>query len=558
MKTLRSLIISILLLALCYFSLPPLTQAVPSHQDEAQILNSLGLLKGSSNGFNLERKPTRAEGAVMLVRLLGGENQAIGQNYQHPFRDVPAWASPYVGYMYTASLTQGSGPATFSPDDPLSALAYTAFVLRALGYSDQSGDFDYNSSLDKARELGMLTSQRVAALANRPFIREDMVNLSYLALKMPLKNRSTTLIEKLVYQDRAVSPAAAQESGLIGQGAGLISQVSFADKASPDTNNQYSVSSSYELQDALERAILNLQPQITLSFSNYPGDPFADFKGAMNQAEAEIENSTGLVNLINEWRYEGNDRILNVGFSFRYSWSQLVQLNLKADKIIESLLENNQTDYEKEKLLHDYIINNCRYDYDNYQRGAIPETSRTAYGVLLQGRGVCQGYAEAMNILCRKAGLSSMMVKGQSRGENHAWNLVEIEGKYYHVDPTWDDPYYSNGQDALAYDYFNLSDDEILKDHMWERNEYPPCNSMQYNYHFYNGQYENDYSGFADYVSSAIARGEKSIDVRISDFNLSDYSDLGPLVFQSRAVTYYHYSINEAQGVVKLFGLEYR
>lgn len=233
-------------------------------------------------------------------------------------------------------------------------------------------------------------------------------------------------------------------------------------------------------------------------------------------------------------------------------------MNVKTDKIVESLLSNKQNDYEKEKLLHDYIINNCRYDYENYQQGTIPETSRTAYGVIALGRGVCQGYAEAMNILCRKAGLSSIMVKGDSRGESHAWNLINIQGKYYHVDSTWDDPVTSNGQDYLSYDYFNLSDDEIIKDHKWNRSDYPAGNSMQYNFHVYNGLFVNDYSGFADYVSSAIDREEKDVYLRIGYFEPEDYASLESLVFQSKKVSYYHCSINEEQGIVKLFGLEYR
>ncbi len=338
MKTLRAWIVFVLLITLPLITSPVITLATPNHQDKALILSSLSLLKGGANGFELERQPTRAEGAVMLVRLLGQENQARQQNYRHPFRDVPAWASPYIGYMYQFSLTQGSSPSTFSPGEPLSAQAYTTFVLRALGYNDQAGDFDYNASLEKASQLGMLSAQQAAAIAAHTFIRDDMVNISYLTLTMNLKNQDKTLIEKLVYEDRAVSEASAQRNGLIDPGQEVFSQTSFANTASPDDNNQYNVSSSRDLQAALELAMLNLQPQITLGFTNYPGDPLEDFETVIDRTQSAIENNTGLINLISEWRYEGNAQRLKVSFAYRYTWTQLVQLNQQGDKLIESLL----------------------------------------------------------------------------------------------------------------------------------------------------------------------------------------------------------------------------
>lgn len=67
--------------------------------DKANILKELGLFIGTDKGYELERKPTRAESAVMLVRMLGKEKAAVEKNYPTPFTDVPVWASPFVGYL---------------------------------------------------------------------------------------------------------------------------------------------------------------------------------------------------------------------------------------------------------------------------------------------------------------------------------------------------------------------------------------------------------------------------------------------------------------------------
>jgi len=558
MKTPRSLIALVLILSLFLASLPTVTLASASHQREAQILSNLGLFKGSSNGFELDRKPTRAEGAVMMVRLLGKETQARSLNYSHPFVDVPAWASPYVGYMYKFSLTQGSTPTTYSPNDILSAPAYTTFVLRSLGYSDQKGDFKWTGSLNKALDLGLLSSQEASALASRDFLRDDMVNVSYLTLKAPLKNRDITLIEKLVNEDRAVSSSATQASGLMPETSVFTSRVSFATASSPDSNSQYTVYNSSDMQNALEQAMLNLQPSITIHTADYYGDPSGEFEATMNRAIQNIEQETGLFNLVKEWRYQGNSRVLNVGFVYLYSWPQLVQLNKKCDEIVESLLHDNQSDYDREKLIHDYTINHCRYDYQNYKNDSIPISSRTAYGVIVMGTGVCQGYAEAINILCRKAGLPSLIITGRAFGEDHAWNLIKIAGRYCQLDVTADDPVNENGTDSLSYVYFNLNDKEMQKDHQWDSAHYPACSSMQYNYHILNDQYVNDYAEFADYVGGALASHEDTIELRINNFDSDDYNHLNDLVFKAGTVSLFHYSINKEQGVVRIFGLEYR
>lgn len=65
----------------------------------ANKLKEIGVFKGTDSGFELDREPTRIESAVMFVRLLGAELEAMEKKYEHPFTDVPEWATDHVGYL---------------------------------------------------------------------------------------------------------------------------------------------------------------------------------------------------------------------------------------------------------------------------------------------------------------------------------------------------------------------------------------------------------------------------------------------------------------------------
>lgn len=114
-------------------------------------------------------------------------------------------------------------------------------------------------------------------------------------------------------------------------------------------------------------------------------------------------------------------------------------INATEAKVSEALtwIPNNATRFQIVQALHDYLVRNCVYD-----RSAVNEVispSRTAYGVLANGKAVCQGYSLAYKLLLRRAGVPAVYVGSDSM--QHAWNMVQMENNgWYHVDVTWDDP----------------------------------------------------------------------------------------------------------------------
>ena len=179
----------------------------------AEKLKSLNLFKGTENGYDLERVPTRLEGAAMLTRLLGGEQEALDRKYSHPFKDAAkTWGDPYVGYLQQYHLTKGISGDQFGCALNLDSNTYMTFLLRVLGYSDngENSDFQWNKALEKARDLGIIQQDYFSVLKKESFNRGHMAKLTCFALTKKLNGKNDTLLEKLV-NDGVIDKKAAEQ-----------------------------------------------------------------------------------------------------------------------------------------------------------------------------------------------------------------------------------------------------------------------------------------------------------------------------------------------------------
>ena len=144
--------------------------------------------------------------------------------------------------------------------------------------------------------------------------------------------------------------------------------------------------------------------------------------------------------------------------------------NQATNKII-SQANSYSNNYEKEKFVHDYILEKNVYDIDN-------ELNQSAYSAIVNGKTVCAGYSRAFQYIMNKLNITTYYVTGTSQGENHAWNIIKLGNGYYNIDLTWDD-----GK-IITYKYFNKTDSEFSSTH--ERSEkslnLPSCNATIYKY----------------------------------------------------------------------------
>ena len=159
---------------------------------------------------------------------------------------------------------------------------------------------------------------------------------------------------------------------------------------------------------------------------------------------------------------------------------QLIQARQKFDERAEDILSGitpAMSEFEKELYIHDMLVDRNTYDYGSYQY--------SAYGALVEGKSVCDGYAKAFQYLLMCAGIQSYRVTGYGNGGAHAWNYVRIDGKYYQTDPTWND-----SGDGGYHDYFNLTDQAMGADHQIASVAYPlpVCNSEEANYYQMTGK----------------------------------------------------------------------
>ncbi len=193
MKRFLTLLFTTLLLtaALC------VTASASDFDTVAEDLSSVGMFRGTSSGFKLDRAPTRSEAAIMLVRLYGAEEKAktayAAGEISHPFTDVSEFTSPYVAWLYSNGITNGTTATTFGSAGKCSAQNYVVFLLRALGYKDGS-DFQYADALTFAQEKGFYDS----VMFPGEFLRDDLAALTYQALAADMADGKTYLLDSLV------------------------------------------------------------------------------------------------------------------------------------------------------------------------------------------------------------------------------------------------------------------------------------------------------------------------------------------------------------------------
>lgn len=208
-------IISIIVSVFISFSLLPSVFAA-SVEEQAKVLYDLGLLKGTQSSFSIEalrldRNSTRAESCTTIVRMLGKEEKAHYQQNPHPFNDVPAWASDYIGWLYENYLVNGAGASYFGAQDITTVQQFSTMLLRVLGYDDSQGDFSYDNAVNFALSKNLIDSN---IASHWELSRSDMITMCYTSLRLNIKNSNRTLARKLC-DEGAINESLAKSLGIL-------------------------------------------------------------------------------------------------------------------------------------------------------------------------------------------------------------------------------------------------------------------------------------------------------------------------------------------------------
>ena len=158
-----------------------------------------------------------------------------------------------------------------------------------------------------------------------------------------------------------------------------------------------------------------------------------------------------------------SDGWIYCSFTYNISYYTSAEQEAELDLVIGDLLArldlNHLSDYEKVRGVYDYICRNITYDYDHMNNYDY-RLQYSAYGALVNGTAVCQGYAVLLYRLLLELGVDNRIVTGIGNGGPHAWNIVQLDGLYYNADSTWDAIWYQAG---LDYEYFLRNEENFTE-----------------------------------------------------------------------------------------------
>lgn len=146
--------------------------------------------------------------------------------------------------------------------------------------------------------------------------------------------------------------------------------------------------------------------------------------------------------------------------TYTMEYLETIEQTQKTDKMVTEELKKlnlaKKSDYEKIKGVHDYVINNTSYD--------LSTELNSPYYALVEKTSACQGYAVLIYKMLTELDIPCRVITGYAKGGLHAWNIVELDGKWYNLDATWDDPIGLFGKSTMRYRYF-LKTDSDMSDH---------------------------------------------------------------------------------------------
>lgn len=231
-------------------------------------------------------------------------------------------------------------------------------------------------------------------------------------------------------------------------------------------------------------------------------------------------------------KYKTGNEITQITFhgNYIYDGEEIAERQEKIETLVAAIFEQmpaGMDDYGTVKYLYEYVIEHTQYQLD------APD-SQNICSVFLNGESVCQGYAKALQYLVQEAGLEATLVLGYvENGDGHAWDLVQMDGDWYYVDPTWGDASYQMEEGSgdyeesdtptMNYDYLGVTTSQLLVTHRIDNViPMPVCDSMRDNYYVREGAYftEIDTEQLQQLFDRAVQQDKAVVTLKCSDHQL--------------------------------------
>lgn len=231
-------------------------------------------------------------------------------------------------------------------------------------------------------------------------------------------------------------------------------------------NNQYS---NFFLLDDVEIVNTDLKLSSYSDFKNYIYTYFNDGVDEFTiecisslDCETLVTNETlsnipfDIIDLVHSYhditniQYSYNSQEVTITVDYTYTSAEINNVNQEVNSILNTIVNETMTPYDKILAVHDYIINNAVYDEACLDDVNTCDNDHSAIGILFDNNAVCEGYAHTMDIMLRALNIPSFKISS----DTHQWNAVYYDGGWYHLDATWDDPVTNDGSNVLRHDYF--------------------------------------------------------------------------------------------------------
>ena len=404
-----------------------------------------GVTQGTGNGaFSPKSTVTRAEAVTFLWRAAGSPTPSASSSGFSDVTDKSAYYYKAVLWAVEKGITNGTGNGRFDLTGTLAYDQIFTFLCRFAGEEASGTDWSA-AAVSWAKNSGLTDGLSFTAKAACP--RSDVVYCLY----KQLENANEQNQEEQKPSDQE-QPTLSNEAG-----ATLAITTGFLDRKSAIDISEFGLEASQAEKLALEIADIDgSNPYGVTSLNAYEQD------GRIAKTLAVYyTNSTISVTTVadHDWRYVSDAALA------------------EADRVVDTLITSGMSDYDVVKILHDYLVTHCDYDY-RVDIGNMPFISHQAEGALLKGTAVCSGYAKAYEALLDAAGIPCETITGYAGGY-HAWNLVQVDGAWYHVDTTWDDPT-TRGGDYIRYTYFLKSDKVMVSRSHRDWEAVYACTSTKY------------------------------------------------------------------------------
>ncbi len=430
----------------------------------ANALYEMGLIKGSGTNpdgtpnLNLGATFTRGEGATMITNLMGGNQEAINGDYPNPYTDDLSWAKPFVLYATAHNLVSGTGNGEFDIKSPMDVRQFLVMLLRMTGYWEtanisweQSPEYAVTCGLDVPRDW-----------QTAPYTRGDAILACYSALDLLVGEEDNLTTFKYTLEMKGAIPS------------DRILDTGFTRGPVYPTQREIAVTDASQVEKNINLMLRTHVQTYRVRADGVSLQVVLDALGRKVYAYRGIEMYYGGNEAFLKMEYIGHEQVIGYLEGRTNTMDDLAWGFMDAAlELHPTLVDPSMSEYEQVLAFHDYIVNNTEYDL-----------FAPGYGTLVSGTGVCEDYAMTFALLCWLSGIDCRYVTGQAYGGGewgeHAWNKVKVDGTWYNVDLTFDDPVVISNIDiggVCLYDNFLKSDTVFKQDHYWEDCSFwPACN----------------------------------------------------------------------------------